>query len=265
MIFNLGLQDKNSKSAVLKYRLYLQKMDYVDVEGFPKAVEATISANVLKPGINYIHLDAAQGTIKPNTEPGQAPMDQKLTVTASIEGLSKKSLSWFYELNGERVILIWERCTDGQRFIAGSPCSGGLLLSGNITTLENGLMGITLTFTGGECPEPLWFYDGPLPLEAPTLVPADATTFALSDKVQYQLSDNTGAKTLTDITNVTDSDVGRIIELIGAGTNNPTKIASSSKFLLRNGLDFTAVPESRITFLIVKAGAGTSFLELHRA
>lgn len=265
MIFNLGLQDKNSKSAGLTYRLYLQKMDYVDVEGFPKAVEATISTNVLKPGINYIYLDAAPNSIKPNTEPGQAPTDQQLTVTASIEGLSKKSLSWFYELNGERVIMIWERCSDGQRFIAGSPCSGGLLLSGNITTLENGLMGITLTFTGGECPEPIWFYDGPLPREAAEIVAANATTFALSDKNQYQLSDNTADTTLTDITNITDSDIGRIFEVLGSGSNNPTKIASSSKFLLRNDIDFLANQNSSITFLIVKAGADLAFLEMHRA
>ena len=265
MLVNLGQQDRDSKSSVLKYRLYLQKLDLVDVENFPKAIEATIPTNVLKPDANYIYLDAATGTITPNTEPGQAPMNQVLTVIAAIEGVSKKSLSWFYSINGERVVLIWERCVDGQRFIAGSPCSGGLLVSGTIANLENGLSGITLTFTGGECPEPIWFYDGPLPLEAPVIVPADAVTFALTEKIQYQLSDNASATTLTGITGVTDSDVGRVIEILGAGTNNPTKIVSSAVFLMRNGLDFTAVTNSRISFVIVKVGAGTAFLELHRS
>lgn len=135
-----------------------------------------------------------------------------------------------------------------------------------IGKLENGTAGIVSKFEGGECPEPLWFYNGPLPLEAPELILPDVTTIALTEKSQYQLSANSVTKTLTDITGVTDAHVGRVFEILGAGTTNPTKISSSTKFVLKNGVDFVATAGSRISFLINRTGASTyTFHEVHRA
>ena len=267
MIFDLGKQDKNSKLDALKYRLWLANMRDVDINNFPKAVAATISTNVLLPGAIYHYLDARVDTINPNTVPGEAPLNGVITLSPIIDGISKKSLSWVYGNVGEDLISIWERCSDGQKFIAGDPCSGGLRFAyTSIGRQEDGTAGIATTLTGGQCPEPFWFYDGPIPVAAPDVVPADATTFALSDNSQYQLTENTQATALANITNVTDADVGRIIEITGAGSANATTIASSSTFILSNGVDFSASAGNKISFQITKTGASSyAFFEVYRS
>lgn len=258
--------DRISKSSSMLYRMYVAYIDSV-VDDFPKAVEATISSNVLKPGAVFVPLDCLANSINPNAEVGESPLNGKITITPTFEGISKKSLSWSYDNAGRKFITVWERCVDRQRFIAGDLCSGGLEFTYTaIGAQDKGMAGIATKFEGGECPEPFWFYDGPLPLaEAETIV-ADATTFALTDNFQYQLSQNSKDTALTDITNITDSDVGRVIDIIGSGGKYPTKIATSSKFILNKGIDFVGEQGSRITFQIIKPGTGSSyaFLEIAR-
>lgn len=265
---NLTKQDdRNAMLAALSYRIYLAHMTGVDIANFPKPVNATISSNPLLPGVVFKYFDAMTNSINPSVEPGEVPLNGKITLTPSIEGLSKETLQWVYDNVGKDFLVVYERCSDGQRFIAGDKCSGGLKFSYTaIGKLEKGSAGIATKFEGGECPEPLWFYDGPLPLEAPEVIPADAATFALTAKSQYQLSVNTAPKTLTDITGITDVHTGRVIEILGAGSSNATKISASTKFVLKNGIDFEATAGSRISFLVYKTGASSyAFLEVHRA
>lgn len=238
------------------------------VNDFPKAREATISSNVLVSGEVFVPLDCLANSINPNAEVGESPLNGKLTITPIFEGISKKNLSWSYENAGRKFVTVWERCVDRQRFIAGDLCSGGLEFTyTSIGTQDKGMAGIATKFEGGECPEPYWFYDGPLPLAAPDFIPADSATFALTDNFQYQLGQNTTDTILTDITNVTDADVGRIIDIIGSGGQFPTKIEGAGKFHLSNGVDFLADQGSRITFQILKTSAanGYVFLEIYRS
>ena len=204
MVFdNLLTQEKSAKLSSIKMRLYLALLVDVDVENFPKAVMATVSSNVLLAGRKHFYVDAKINTINPTGSAGESQGTICLVLSPQIEGLSKHSLSWIYQLNGERVIAIWENCETGQKFIAGSPCSGGLLVSiQNLGKMEDGLNGAILNLTGDPCPEPFYFYEGPILLEDPQIIPADSATFALTEKKQYRLSDNTSAKTLTGITGV---------------------------------------------------------------
>ncbi|EGK02442.1 hypothetical protein HMPREF9455_01399 [Dysgonomonas gadei ATCC BAA-286] len=259
--------DKNSQLHTMRYRIYLALMTDVDILNFPQAIRGAILSNVLKPGAFFKFLDAKAQSIKPNAEPGESPFNGKIVLNPIIEGISEETLQWIYDNVGLDFLVVWERCSDGQRFIAGDPCSGGLKLSyTSIGELEGGLAGIATALTGGECPNPFWFYKGPLPLEPPTYVPADATTFTLTEKSQYQLTDNTAAKVLTDISGVSDSDVGRVIEILGAGSTNATKISPSAKFILQKGIDFVATSSNRISFYISKIGSsGYAFYEVHRA
>lgn len=266
-LVNLGKQeDAASKSTALKYRIYVAPMSSVNVDNFPKAKGSTISTNPLLPNATLKYFDAKINTIKPNAVPGESPYNGVITLSPSIEGISKETLAWVYANVAQDFLVIWERCSDGQRFIAGDPCSGGLKFAyTSIGELEGGIAGIATTFTGGECPAPYYFYDGPLPLEAPVNIAVDATTVALTDKFQYQLPENTKAVTLTSISNVTDSDVGRIIEFVGSGNNYPTLITSSASFILNNGVDFSATSGNRISFQITRTGNNTySFFEVWR-
>jgi len=166
MLFNLEKQNKNSKQNSPKYRLWVALLNDVDVENWPKPEDATISENVLKEGKKFNYLDSTPSSINPNAAPGESPLNGVMTLTPVIEGISKKSLQWTYDNAGEDCIVVWERCVDGQKFIAGSPCSSGLRLSyTNIGNLDGGIGGIALQFQGQECPEPFYFYDGPLEVE----------------------------------------------------------------------------------------------------
>lgn len=260
-------QNKNAKISSLKFRLYLALLIDVLVDDFPKAIGATISTNPLQVGKTWKFLDCKINTMKPSTEPGESPYTGKLKLTPIIEGISKQTLAWLYENLGQDVIVIWERCSDGQKFIGGSPCSGGMAVKfASIGSQEGNIEGIALSLEGGECPEPFWFYDGPIIREEPQIVALDAgTSFPLTDKSQYTMTDNAAAKVLSDITGVTDADVGRVVELVGAGINFPTTISSSAKFILQNGLAFSASLGKTISFVITKTGAGGyAFYEVFR-
>jgi hypothetical protein len=267
MYVDLGTQPKSSKLSSLKYRLYLAFLSDVDVDNFPKPVLATISSNVLLPGRTHFFCDTKINTINPTGAAGESQGNIALTLSPQLEGISKESLAWVYGLNGERVIAFWENCETGEKCIAGSPCSGGLLVSvQSLGRMEDGFNGAVLNMVGDQCPEPFWFYDGPIIRDTPQIVAPDATTFALTDKVQYQLSDNTTATTLASISAVTDVSVGRIIELVGAGSTYPTSVAPTSTFILQNGVAWSAVQGSKLSLLIVKTGFSTyAFYEVARS
>lgn len=167
MLFNVGRQNKDSKSTTPQFRIYLAKMADVNVEGWPDPQDATITGTVLKANKKWTYLDSDVKSINPNAAPGESPGNGVLTLTPVIEGISKKSLQFIYDNAGERMICVWVRCSDNQKFIGGNPCSDGLQLTyTNIGKLENGNAGIALQLQGNECPEPFYFYSGTIEVEA---------------------------------------------------------------------------------------------------
>lgn len=258
--------DNASKTSTLKFRLFMAEMDDVDVDNYPKAVNATISTNPLLPGKTFKFLDVNPENVKPNAAPGESPITSKLTLTPIIEGISKATLAWVYENVGKRVLVVWERCADGQRFIGGSPCSNGLQIKlTSIGAQDGGMSGIALSLEGGECPEPFCFYDGEIPTEAPTAVTITEGAFALGTGAAYILPDNDADTELTGITGVTDGDIGRVIELRGAGITHPTTIAQSATFALANGVTYVASFGTSIFLQITKVASAYVFAEVHRA
>jgi hypothetical protein len=160
VLANLGKQDAISQKGTPKFRLYLALLTDVDVENWPVAADATIDENVLKTGKSWTYLDSRVAAINPTTAPGESPLNGILTLTPLIEGISKKSLQWVYNVAGADVVAVWERCSDKQKFIGGTPCSGGLKLSyQSIGPQDGGIYGISLQLQGGECSEPFYFYD----------------------------------------------------------------------------------------------------------
>ena len=166
MFYNLPKQPKGSKQNSPKFRIYIANINDVDVENWPVATDATISADVLKTGKKWTYLDSTPTSINPSAGPGESPLNGILTLTPVIEGITEKSLQWIYDNVGEDCIVIWKRCADEKLFIGGSPCSSGLKLSyTNIGTLDGGIGGIALQLQGQECPEPFYFYSGTLEIE----------------------------------------------------------------------------------------------------
>lgn len=253
------------KLTTLFYRLFIADIEDVDAENWPKAVNATIGTNPLKPGKVFRYLDVKASTIKPSAAPGESPYGGKLTIETLIEGISKNTLSWIYENVGKSVIVIWQRCQDGVKFIGGSPCSGGLQIKySTIGAQDGGVNGIAITFEGGECPDPILFYEGEIPQEAATALTVSEGSVTVGAGSRYILTDNAAATALTAIAGVTDADLGRQIEFEGAGVNYPTSIANSTTFILSNQVSFSAAVGSRIIFLVGKSGTSYTFTEIYR-
>ena len=266
MLFNIAknnnVAEKNSK---ILFRVWLALLTDVDIDNFPAAVNATISTNILLAGKTWKYIDCRVDTIKPSTAAGASPYDGKQTIPIVLDGISKQILAWIYANLGLDVVIIWERCSDRQKFIAGSPCSSGLKIKLKSIGEVNNIAGAELSLEGGDCPEPFWFYDGEVVLEDPTVVNLGAdTTFAIGTGSQYEIADNAAAKSLTDITGVTDGDVGRIIELVGASVNHPALIETSTVFILNAGLSFSAKVGNSISFQITKTDGGYAFYEVDR-
>lgn len=164
--FNLEKQDKASKQNSPMYRLYVANLNDADIESWPVPANATITADVLKSGKKWTYLDSTPKSINPSAAPGESPMNGILTLTPVIEGITPESLKWVYDNVGEDCIVIWKRCSDGQMFIGGSPCSSGLKLSyTSIGNLDGGIGGIALQFQGQECPEPFCFFTGAITVD----------------------------------------------------------------------------------------------------
>lgn len=166
MFINLGLQSKESKDLGLKYRAYLAKMTAVDFEKYPKPANATITSKVLKEGEKYKYLDSKIDAIKVNVEPGENMFKGVPKLTIFIEGVSPATLQYAYDNNGELFNIVIERCADGQKFIMGDPCSGGMRMQyTSIGEGDGGIAGIAVEFTGGQCSQPLLFFDAEIEVE----------------------------------------------------------------------------------------------------
>lgn len=156
---NLGLiNSMAAKSTNNKYRLFLADLEDCDIDNWPTTTGGTMATSPLKSGKSWVYLDAQIGSIKPTAAKGDNELENQLTLTPAIEGITATALQWCYDNKGKRVVAVWERCVDGQKFIGGSPCSGGLKLTvEDIGSLDNNNAGIKLQLQGDPCPEPFHF------------------------------------------------------------------------------------------------------------
>lgn len=262
MIFDLpALNNPKANSKGLKFRVFFAPIEDVDIDNFPRAVNATIRTNPLKAGKVWHYFDSKMSSFKPSAAVGDSPAEGKLTATAIVDGIAPATLAWIYALAGKNVILIWERCSDGARFIGGSPCSGGLTVKyTSIGDQDGGTSGIALSFEGGECAEPFLFYEGELPLEEPTIVSSSTLTIGVNSR--YIIGDNGSA--ITDIAGLASGDVGRVIEIVGGGVSSPVTISNSEKFILADQVDFVASVGSSIFFVVTQIGSEYTLTELLR-
>lgn len=105
-------------------------------------------------------IECKAGTVVPTINPGEAPMDGNAQITGIVEGINEDSLAWAYELQGEEVVAIVERCSDGKKFLFANPCTGGVTFQyQSIGAQDGGTAGINFQLTGTDCPKPMVVYE----------------------------------------------------------------------------------------------------------
>lgn len=169
-----------TKSANNSFRIWLALLSDCDVENWPSTTDGTMLTSPLRAGKEWVNLDVTAKSVDPKvTKDNEADLEGFITLTPILEGISGKALQWIYDHNGLRVVCLYQRCSDGQRFLAGSPCSYGLLLTyTEIGAQDGGLTGIKLLLKGNKCIEPIYaasFPLSPTPPPGPEPEPVDIT------------------------------------------------------------------------------------------
>ena len=120
----------------------------------------------------YHTIECKPGTVVPVINAGEAPQDGKAEITAIAEGVDEGTLDWAFNMQGEEVVAIVERCSDGKKFLFANPCTGGMTFQyQSIGTQDGGTAGINFTLSGSDCPEPMLVYE---PASAPSETPAQS-------------------------------------------------------------------------------------------
>jgi|GEM_PF-1007320 len=105
-------------------------------------------------------LECKSGSISFSVAPGEAPQDGVATVSGTLDGLAEDQLKTAYALQGEEVVAVIERCSDGKKFIFANPCTGGGTFQyQNIGALDGGESGVSFNITGKDCPVPVLVYE----------------------------------------------------------------------------------------------------------
>jgi hypothetical protein len=116
---------------------------------------------------------------------------------------------------------------------------------------------VTLSFKN-ECGELFSTYVGNTPTIAPAAIAA-AASFALTSNPQYQFASDTAGTECKTCSAIGDSDVNRIITVIGGGGTDPAQLIqdATGNILLIAGSAWTANTGSQISFKIFKDGASS--------
>ena len=108
---------------------------------------------------NFLTIECKGNTVVPVVNPGESPYDGNAQITGVVEGVNEKTLAWAYDAQGQEAVVIATRCSDGKRFIFGSPCSGGMTFQyQSIGAQDGGTAGINFQFTSADCPKPMLVY-----------------------------------------------------------------------------------------------------------
>ena len=242
----------------VKSRLWLVSKDQIDDSiPFPSLVGRTRANIPLKAGEYWHYIDSVTDSPEPKWTGSEGDVATTLTneLPFIVGGMADAVFELMEKGVGKEFIVVWEICSTGERFGGGNGCKGLKLASfQGGSTKDN--TSTTFTFKG-ECGE-LWYkYSGSTPTQAPVTVAANATTIVLTSNPQYQITGGTAAvATITTFTGITDSDVNRVVTLVGLGGTYPAEVEGVG-FILNGGNAWVANAGAQISFWIYKDGAAS--------
>lgn len=260
------LGNKFGVGKQIKAKLWIISEDQWDEsQGFPAKIDGE-RANI--PLLNgeywhYIKSVYMSPDMKSTGELGDMAATINNELIFNIRGSNKTIRSFLETGVGAGFFVVVEICSTGEKTLLGSGCKPSVL-----SNFDGGpgkdQTGYVVTFKQ-ESPELPCIYTGNTPAEAAEVVAADATTIGLVANSRYQLT--TGSVSIvniTDFTAVTDSDVNRIVTILGSGGTYPSTITSGNAFELIGGETWSALANKQISFKIFKnAGADYAFIEVN--
>lgn len=243
-----------------KHKMWIISEDqYDDSQAFPARNGREVGNIPLKSGETWHYIESVLDSLQPawTAEAGEVASLINNRLPFIIGGMDDATLNLLENGINKGFYIVWEKCgsISQDKYLGGTGCKPMKLISfdGGST---NDNTSTSLVFEN-QCGEIFSKYVGNLPTQSPEVVAADATSITLTDNPRYQLTDGSAAADITTVTATSDSDIGRVITVLGSGGSFPPTISSGGDFLLIGGEQWTANANSQISFKIFKDGGAT--------
>jgi hypothetical protein len=247
----------------VKNKLYfIEASQYDDNQTFPTG-NRSIGNIPLLSGQYWNTIEAVLDTPELSWKGTKGDLASTITNTAKfvLGGMGDDVFTLLEKGIGKGFYVVYEVCSTGEKWITGNGCKPAILKEFDGGS-DKDKTGTTVTFEC-ECGKMWVKYEGTTPTQAAATVAADATTITMTSNPQYQLTNGTStAANITAFTGVTDSDIGRIVTLLGSGGTHPSTIDTGDSFIV--GSTWTALSGKQISFKVYKDTSVYKFVEVSR-
>jgi len=248
-----GVNDQSTAGRQIAYRVWLVHVSQIDPdEAYPEPnANREVGTIPLLEGEYMHYFEAIDDTLTDGStgEKGDITTDVTNSFGFTMGGDGAKLYDFIEDYAGGRFIIIYQKCSTGEYFVAGTQCKPMILQSFE-RKRDNEANAVIFTFQNKSFKQP-YKYVGSITKTTPQTVPADAIDLAIvAGKDQYQLTDNTAPTTLATVSGITTSMYGKHIEVLGSGGSNPSTIDDNTVFILIDGETWTGNAGSRISFRI---------------
>lgn len=248
------VSDKEVAGESIAYKVWLIEAKQLDsLRQFPVPNASREVSSLPMLGGEYMQYFEAHDipTYGSSGEKGDLTISSTNTFTIIMGGVRDQLLNFIEEKAGCKFIIIFQECESNNRYIVGNPCKPMILKS---FALKNDKENRSVTFTfENKSIKQYHKYVGDIITAAPATHTAGAVSLTLSaGSNTYSIPNGTSATyALASVTGLTNSDKGRIITLVGSGTDNAATVADNTSFILEDGATWTARAGSQISFRVL--------------
>ncbi|MDD2981482.1 MAG: hypothetical protein PHN80_16145 [Hespellia sp.] len=252
---NVGDQgDKHTTGKNIAALVYLIPIKQVDTsQPFPVPNSAReVSTIPMKEGEYMTYFEAhTPPTFLGNAEKGDITTTGTNTFSIVMAGNRDDLLNFAEEYAGDAFIILFKEVESSQWYILGS-YERPVRLKSFENKNDNDGRYISFTFNRDSVKQ-YYKYTGSLVTIAPATHTAGATALAItSGQGVYSIPNGSSATyAIATVTGLTDNDKGRVITLLGTGTDKAATIADNTAFVLEDGATWTAKAGSRISFRVL--------------
>lgn len=249
------VSDKHTAGKQIIAKVIMIALDQVDeTVPFPTPNAAReIGTIPLKPGEHMHVFQAIDDSIEDKSSGSKGDITTEVTNEFTyILGGHRAQIHQFLEDHaGDRFIIIYQM-SDRSYWVLGNDLKPMLLKSFERLNGKDS-RSATVTFGNTSFEQP-YRYVGAIVTAAPVDLAADATNIAFTASQQYTTSAaNTGVTTITTFSGLSASDIGRTVEICGAGGAYPTQISETEGIVLRGGETWKGNAGSSIIFQVLDA------------
>ncbi|MCK5134865.1 MAG: hypothetical protein KAR19_03695 [Bacteroidales bacterium] len=248
-----GVNDQYTAGRQIAYKVWLVHVNQIDEDQVYPSPNANreVGTIPLLAGEYMHYFEAIDDTLKDGStgEKGELTTDVTNSFGFTMGGDGAKLYDFIEEYAGGRFIIIYQKCSTGDYFIAGTKCKPMILQSFE-RKRDTEANAVVFNFQNKSFKQP-YKYVGSITRTTPETVAADATNLAIvAGKDQYQLTDNTVATAIATVSGILSSQYGNHVEVLGSGGSNPSTIADNTVFILIDGTTWTGNAGSKISFQI---------------